>query len=99
MSDEYPTEEELHALQHFRIWNDDGEQDPAKLRAFLELAKGLWNDCGIVRIEDDRWSFITGGWSGNEDIIGAMSENAAPWIILWESTHRGGKHVFNLRDA
>ena len=37
----------------------------------------------------------TGGWSGNEDLIGAMQNNAMLWIMTWVSSRRGGHYTFH----
>lgn len=39
----------------------------------------------------------TGGWSGNESIIGAMQKNRMVWNFLWEQSRRGGHYVFDKR--
>lgn len=44
--------------------------------------------------DGDIYILITSGWSGNEDLIGAMQENFLFWSFHWESSTRGGKHVF-----
>lgn len=49
----------------------------------------IWEENGLLKM-------MTGGWSGNEEIISAMRENFALWGLLWESSHRGGLDVFNL---
>jgi hypothetical protein len=88
MSDE-PSDE---TLERIRKWDKNW---PA-LIAFMREA---WSDYGLVREivpappEPRRWEFITGGWSGNEEIIGAFYGNFLAQAVLWESAHRGGKHV------
>ena len=42
------------------------------------------------------YRFATGGWSGNEDIIQALSENHLFWMINWYSSKRGGEYVFRI---
>lgn len=44
-------------------------------------------------------TFITGGWSPNEDVIEAMHRNTILWMLCWESSHRGGKFVFEHKEG
>lgn len=36
----------------------------------------------------------TGGWSGNESIIGAMQRNDMMWHLNWVQSRRGGHYIF-----
>lgn len=47
----------------------------------------------IVRIR-----LVTGGWSGNEEVIGEID---ATWfgVLYWQSSHRGGLHVFDVPET
>lgn len=38
----------------------------------------------------------TGGWSGNEELIGALRENRCFWMLCWEQSKRGGHYWFKL---
>ena len=38
------------------------------------------------------------GWSGNEEIIGALKENMMFWQLTWEESKRGGHYKFDIRD-
>jgi len=40
----------------------------------------------------------TGGWSGNEELIGAMRMNFILWSQWWWSSRRGGHYVFARKD-
>lgn len=48
-----------------------------------------------VHEQDGLLTFSTGGWSGNEDLLAALSETIG-WLQAWESSHRGGRHVFRV---
>lgn len=84
--DGYPADEELKAI---REWD---KHDP---RGWLEYCQGIWwaADWGWPEVEGE---VSTGGWSGNEDIIDAMQDNAMLWLQTWESTRRGGHYTFRL---
>lgn len=93
MSD-YPTEGELEKIETWQVDN---------LKAYHELMdfiNSIWwsPDFGWRRFENT-YTLATGGWSGNEDIIGALRHNQIFWMMYWKSSERGGKYVFKpIRD-
>lgn len=44
-----------------------------------------------------RFEYHTGGWSGNEDVIGALRENMLFFSMYWEKSTRGGHYYFRIR--
>lgn len=95
-ADGYPTDEWLSALEGF-------EGSPAVIASVVERA---WRN-GWVKVEDtlDQWdhphkkvSLITGGWSGNESIIGAL-EHTMFWFVGWQTSTRGGLHEFEFNPG
>lgn len=85
----YPTKAELKEL---RTW-------PIKdFVAFAARIKELWYYPEAVeyRREGDEHivELSTGGWSGNEDLIGALMDNHLWWTIFWYQSTRGGRYVF-----
>lgn len=92
-SDGYPTDA---ALAKVKSWEYDQERGWNPLLCFVE---DLWRYQGFFRREDF-WAFaITGGWSGNEDLIGALQGNYAFWGMSWSFSSAGGFHAFRDRDA
>ena len=100
-NDGYPEEATLSAIAY---WTH--EQGYGVLLAKIkEIWK--WDDyftgptMGSRKIAADRGKFFyhlsTGGWSGNEDIIGALRRNTLFWITCWESSKRGGHYEFSIR--
>lgn len=97
--DDYPTDQELSRI---RMWPYED------LSGALDYVAELWSDYGRVRHnltpeqylviggeDNDRFlRLVTGGWSGNEDIIGAMAENVMLWTLTWRLSARGGLHIF-----
>lgn len=93
MSD-YPDSSDITAIEN---WKPPSEwSGTAPWLPLLELVEDAWNkDMGAVRPEPGGGTaFITGGWSGNEEIICALQINSIAWCMLWLSSHRGGKYVF-----
>jgi hypothetical protein len=74
--DGYPTDE---ALQRITDWP---YQDVA---AMLQFVRGLWSYPNFWTQEGDKLSISTGGWSGNESLIDAMSKNDMFWVMCWYS--------------
>ena len=87
--DKYPTEEELAKIQN---WNVDDNN----VSEFMAFVKSVWwmPDWGWVE-ENGKYMISTGGWSGNEDIIGAMMNNKIFWLMFWEQSRRGGHYIFS----
>lgn len=86
----YPTEEELERI---RTWP---WQDFVGLLEFVN-AQCWWPrpDCGFRKF-DDLYELATGGWSGNEEVIDALHHNPMFNALCWQSSHRGGLHVYKL---
>jgi len=64
-------------------------------RGMIAFIHPLFGEMGTIRVGRKWIKFATGGWSGNEEIIGAMRANYGLWSLYWESSHRGGLHVFH----
>lgn len=83
---EYPTEEQL---QKIKDW------DAANFHGLLAYIKPLWAfDSWGWSQDGERYNISTGGWSGNEDIIGAMQSNQIWWMMYWQQSARGGHYIF-----
>lgn len=90
----YPTDEGLRAVRTFA----------GSAHQLVELLYEATKAYGVVRIEpfDDDYGramirvyTATGGWSGNESIIGAL-ERSFFWFAYWESSQRGGAFTFHV---
>jgi len=83
----YPTEKELTKIR---------EWDPLDADGLIDYVESLWRyaDWGFIR-RGDRLTLHTGGWSGNEDIIGAL-ESTLFWQLSWEKSTRGGHYWFKI---
>jgi len=95
--DGYPTEETLDAI---KSWGDLSYEGQRNLLNFV--CKAWYYPDRIERVEDEgqeKFRFSTGGWSGNEDLIEALSWNYMFWMLCWHSSKRGGYHVFKLKKV
>ncbi len=43
-----------------------------------------------------RFEYHTGGWSGNEDVIGALQRNTLFFSMFWKKTEAGGHYYFRI---
>lgn len=87
----YPHEIEL---QRIRTWPMDD------FRALMEYVRLRWKyaDMGGWRQRGDRFRLATGGWSGNESLIGALESNWGFRALCGLSWHRGGLYFFDVRE-
>lgn len=92
----YPSEEALDEIQKWPIgenWN-----------MLLARVEELWSYESYVSRDEEKehnkhishWRFVTGGWSGNESLIGALQENRLFWRTCWWLSQRGGAHEFKV---
>jgi hypothetical protein len=90
--DGYPT---AVALEKIRAWEISGPESVDALWAFV---RSLWYYPDYFSPRGNGyWDVSTGGWSGNEDVIVALSENFMFWSLCWYSGRRGGHYVFHIR--
>lgn len=98
-ADGYPTEETLAAIKNWNVVNDG----PYELVEFLHKA---WHFAGWgwlmkpirrgMSKGHHKLYISTGGWSGNESLIGALQENGMFMAMFWVSSTRGGHYEFDL---
>lgn len=89
---DYPTEEQL---QKIREWDDYRD-----LIGLIDYIEDIYPTYGFIKRTGKRVQrvvFVTGGWSGCEDIISAMDRSVG-LMMAWESSHRGGKHIYKVRN-
>lgn len=88
-TDPYPTDAELRKV---RKWDWELGLGP-----FMEYVKSLWwhPDWGWYQ-KGHKFYISTGGWSGNESLIGEMQRNFMFWSLCWVSSRRGGHYRFHI---
>ena len=89
-ADGYPEEEDIQKIESWDY------RDLPGLFAFIKtvwwMADWGWHEKGRER------HISTGGWSGNEEIIGAMRKNHMVWTLTWVQSRRGGHYIFELPE-
>ena len=85
--DGYPTEITLKRCRELT-----GTETAEDILSSLEL---IWHWPHHVRLSGNVLELHTGGWSGNEDVIEALSESMF-WLVCWMESKRGGHHRFDL---
>lgn len=85
--DGYPEDDELDRLRKWPYQDCLGA---------LEYAQSLWRYPEYFTRDATGWRVSTGGWSGNESVIGALMENTMFWMLCWVSSRRGGHFEFEL---
>jgi len=88
VTEQYPTDSQLRRIRKWDCVPADGRQK------LMEFVRGIWGyaDWGWHK-EGGDYYISTGGWSGNESIIGALSRNFLFWSLSLQS-HRAGGHYF-----
>jgi hypothetical protein len=86
--DGYPEDSELKIIR---------EWDASDFHGLMAYIYDRWNyaDCGYWDQKKSVYRISTGGWSGNEEIIGAMMENHIWWMMYWQQSQRGGHYIFS----
>lgn len=97
--DGYPTEEELKTIEKWDL-------SKHKVQDLLEHVRECWwqAEWGFDLDRTSTYSkspalrleLHTGGWSGNEEIIGALQANLLFWALYWEKSERGGHYTFKI---
>ena len=83
-ADGYPTEQTLQAIREWPIFETG-------LRPLLEFMQKAWKYQDYARERDGLWTFSTGGWSGNEELIAAL--DTLPWRgLAWDVAQFNGGH-------
>ena len=87
-----PEDDELNIILNWQI------KSKKDCKALLDYVYDLWKytDCGYWDDNEVSYEISTGGWSGNESLIGAMMGNHMFWMLCWYSSRRGGHYVFNV---
>ena len=88
---EYPTEEFLDYVRKYNVFRNGP-------RELIENIRDEWQWRDLIRWypKTRTLKISTGGWSGHEDIIGALQDNFMFWSLYWRATIRGGHYTFKI---
>lgn len=85
--DGYPREDILEKIAQWDANDTDGLI--RFIAPYFNLHGGAWWDGELL-------SLATLGWSGCESIISALDKNTMFTALYWESSHRGGLHIYRI---
>ena len=88
--EEYPTKKDLEIVSNYKV----KDFDSFKGLADFILSIWHWEDWATLRGKTLR--LATGGWSGNEEIIGAIEKNTMFQMMCWQKSQRGGLHIYRF---
>lgn len=86
--------DETSEIKKIREWPwQDGWAD------LLAFVRTFWHipDWGFKQDGKD-YAISTGGWSGNEELMGALRANIMFWMVCWKSSRRGGHFEFEIPE-
>lgn len=85
----YPDKIQLKTVKNWplKTWHD--------YRNLALYVKSIWEYPEAATLKGNTFRLATVGWSGNEDIVGALYKNLA-FSFCWEMSKRGGLHIFKL---
>lgn len=89
-ADGYPTEATLGEIER---WPCIGVERKMEMLAFVQRA---WRYPEYFHQDGPRFYVSTGGWSGNESLIGAMQNNHLFWSMCAMQWTRGGHYIFEV---
>lgn len=85
-------------LDRIRKWPISENYQPL----FDHIISNVWkHNFGKATASDEEYgqieyTFATGGWSENEEILAALKEQRLAWSLTWLMSERGGRHVFRI---
>jgi len=86
--DGYPTDETLARVRTWDAMDCDG---------LFEFLQSIWYAPTYIYRGRKYWHVSTAGWSGNEDLMQALSENHVFWALWWQESKRGGHYKFRRK--
>ena len=93
---EYPTESELKKIRNWEGDLLDLAHYVISLWSYPDRAK-LYKGKDFFGKSIKKLYLSTGGWSGNEGIMGALQRNFMFWSLCWVQSKRGGHYWFEFR--
>ena len=91
--DGYPDEQ---SLEQITKWNLQTQDIYGLLDLIEENTQYADRQIEITGKRVIRFTYHTGGWSGNEDVIEALHSNILFWSLFWYKSGRGGHFYFKI---
>lgn len=88
ITEEYPTETNLKELTEYNAYYN--------YHGLLDSMQYYFSRHGCFKKKGNSYYLATGGWSGCEDIIGALQKNYIFWGMCWQKSARGGAYWFKV---
>ena len=98
MDERYPTEDDLKSISEWDYKSGYGELGKFVIEIWNYDDYATLSEKRKDDVEDEyvELRLITGGWSGNESIVNALMDNMMFRMLCWNSSHRGGLHIFHI---
>ena len=93
--DNYPDEKDLELISRWDIIKKGTEGLLNLVYANTNYAEEIGGHSSIHR-GGKYYEYHTYGWSGIEDVIGALRRNYIFWSMYWQKSTRGGHYYFEL---
>lgn len=90
----YPEESDLTAIERWPFGDYRGLME--RVRQCWSYQEWGFRQAKRTRGGKMRFSLSTGGWSGNESVVGALMDNRVFWAMSWVSSRRGGHYVLEV---
>ncbi len=84
----YPSDQSLRTIEKWDLLKHPVSE-------LLDFVEPLWEYSDRFIRHHHNLYLSTGGWSGNESIIGALQHNFIFWSMYWFRSQRGGHYWFN----
>ncbi len=100
IDNDYPSEETLERIKNWPQQLDTFAALLEEVKAAWWMPSWGWHEEDALDMLDRpirRYSISTGGWSGNESLIGALQDNHMFWGLCWVQSRRGGHYIFEIR--
>ena len=101
-ADGYPTDDTLEEIEN---WEIKTAQDAIDVMEYVGMAWSYPKYWDVKRDVPNEWGrkearyiFSTGGWSGNESLVGALENNVILNMLGAWSWQRGGHYEYRLRE-
>ena len=91
----YPDESILRKIKRW-----DGKDVEIMIGWIMEAWNGTYGSLFLFEgSKKKKLTLITGGWSGNEDVMSAINKNMFFDMLFWQMSKRGGLHEYEIYEV